>query len=101
MLPLVPAACGSCPTRLRWSALFVVLRVTQPATGDESSCLLCAYAHRRRLHALEYVDSRVSGARDRRPALDALLAAVRRREVSAGVVTKLDRMNRGSSFLSF
>ncbi len=42
---------------------------------------LCAYAHRRRLHALEYVDEGVSGARDRRPALDALLAAVRRREV--------------------
>ncbi len=35
------------------------------------------------------------------PALDDLLAAVRRREVSAGVVTKLDRMNRGSPFLSF
>ena len=53
------------------------------------------------LHAREYVDKGVSGARDRRPALDALLAAVRRREVSAGVVTKLDRMNRGSPFLSF
>ncbi len=42
------------------------------------------------LHALEYVDEGVSGARDRRPALDDLIAAARRREVSAVVVTKLD-----------
>ncbi len=56
---------------------------------------------RRRLHALEYVDQGVSGARDRHPALDDLIAAVRRREVSTVVVTQLDRMNRGSPFLSF
>ncbi len=55
---------------------------------------LRAYAKRRGLHAPEYVDEGVFGARDRRPALDALLAAVRRREVCTVVVTKLDRMNR-------
>ncbi len=43
---------------------------------------LRAYAKRRGLQALEYVDQGVSGARDRRPALDDLIAAVRRREVS-------------------
>jgi len=40
------------------------------------------------VHALEYVDQGVSGVRDRRPALDDLIAAVRRREVSAVVVTR-------------
>ena len=61
---------------------------------------LRAYAKRRGLHALEYVDEGVSGARDRRPALDALLDAVRRRETSAVVVTKLDRLARSVRHLT-
>jgi DNA invertase Pin-like site-specific DNA recombinase len=36
----------------------------------------------------------VSGAKERRPALDALLSAARRRDVAVVVVTKLDRLAR-------
>jgi DNA invertase Pin-like site-specific DNA recombinase len=52
------------------------------------------YAARRGTDALEFVDHAVSGRRARRPALDALLAAVRRREVDAVACTKLDRIAR-------
>jgi DNA invertase Pin-like site-specific DNA recombinase len=41
-----------------------------------------------------YVDHGVSGAKDRRPALDRLLADARRRSVDAVAVTKLDRLGR-------
>lgn len=61
---------------------------------------LRAYAKRRRLRAVEYVDEGVSGARDRRPALDDLLAAVRRREVDAVICVKLDRLARSVRHLT-
>ena len=41
------------------------------------------YALRRGLEAREFTDVGVSGAKDRRPALDALMVAIRRREVDA------------------
>ena len=52
------------------------------------------YAKDRGVEAREFVDHGVSGARDSRPALDAMLQAARRREVSAVVVVKLDRLAR-------
>lgn len=42
----------------------------------------------------EYVDKGISGAKERRPALDDLLQAARRREVDAILVWKLDRFAR-------
>ncbi|HBZ70309.1 MAG TPA: hypothetical protein DEP35_11480 [Deltaproteobacteria bacterium] len=42
--------------------------------------------------AAEYVDHGVSGAKDRRPTLDRLLADCRKRKVDAVAVTKLDRL---------
>lgn len=48
------------------------------------------YAHSRGLEAAEYVDHGVSGAKDRRPALDRLLADARRRRFDIVAVTKLD-----------
>lgn len=42
----------------------------------------------------EFVDQGVSGAKDSRPALDALMAAARRRTVDAVVVWRLDRLGR-------
>lgn len=42
----------------------------------------------------EFVDHGVSGAKDRRPALDKMMAAARRRDVDAIVVAKLDRLAR-------
>ena len=42
----------------------------------------------------EYVDHGVSGVMERRPALDALLAAARTRKIDAVVCVKLDRLAR-------
>ena len=42
----------------------------------------------------EFVDQGVSGARETRPALDAMLIAVKRRQVDAVVVWRLDRLGR-------
>src|SRR6266571_1355845 len=42
----------------------------------------------------EYIDRGVSGAKDRRPQLDALMAAARARTIDAVLVFKLDRFGR-------
>ena len=52
------------------------------------------YVEARGWTAVEYVDRGVSGAKDRRPALDALLKAVRRRRVDLVLVWSLDRLGR-------
>ena len=49
--------------------------------------------------AIEYVDQGVSGAKDRRPALDRLVADARRRQVDTGVVWRLDRLGRSLKHL--
>ena len=56
------------------------------------------YARRRGGNVVEYVDH-ASGAKARRPGLDALMAACRRREVEAVVVVKLDRLARSVGHL--
>jgi DNA invertase Pin-like site-specific DNA recombinase len=61
---------------------------------------LRAWAAARGADVLEYVDHGVSGRRDRRPALDELLGAIRRREVGSVVVTKLDRLARSVRHLT-
>ncbi len=55
---------------------------------------LRAYAKRRRVQAIEYVDRGVSGRRKRRRALDQMLQAARHQDVSAVVVVRLDRLAR-------
>jgi len=57
------------------------------------------YAERRGVEALVFADEGVSGAKDSRPALNDLMAAVKRREVAAVVVTKLDRLGRSTRHL--
>lgn len=47
----------------------------------------------------EFVDRGVSGAKDRRPALDALLNAARRRRVDVVVCWRLDRLGRNLKHL--
>jgi len=58
------------------------------------------YAARRGVEAVEYVDAGVSGRKSSRPQLDAMLKACRRREVSAVVVVRLDRLARSLSMLA-
>lgn len=55
---------------------------------------LRTYCERRGWTPTEYVDRGVSGAKDRRPALDQLTLDVRRHKVEAVVCWKLDRLGR-------
>ena len=61
---------------------------------------LRAYAERRGAKAREFIDNGVSGRRSRRPALDAMLKAARRHEVSAVVVVRLDRLARSLAYMA-
>ena len=60
---------------------------------------LRTYCQARGWEVREYVDHGVSGAKQRRPSLDALLQAVRRRTVGVVVCTKLDRLARSLEHL--
>jgi DNA invertase Pin-like site-specific DNA recombinase len=60
---------------------------------------LQAFATARGWAATEYVDQAVSGARERRPALDRLLEAARRRALEVVVCIKLDRLARSTHHL--
>ncbi|HKB26511.1 MAG TPA: recombinase family protein, partial [Methylomirabilota bacterium] len=60
---------------------------------------LRTYCQARGWDSHEYVDHGVSGGRQRRPGLDALLQDVRRRKVSLVVCTKLDRLARSLEHL--
>ncbi len=55
---------------------------------------LRAFASARGWAATEFVDHGVSGAKERRPQLDAMLVDVRRRKFDLVLVTKLDRLAR-------
>ena len=62
---------------------------------------LRAYAHARGFEvAAEHVDHGVSGAKDRRPALDKLMADARRRRFDVLVCSKLDRLARSVHHLT-
>ncbi len=73
---------------------------TADQTVDAQLDQLRAYAARRGGDAIEFVDHGHSGRKDRRPALDSLLAALRRREFGALVITKLDRLFRSTRHLT-
>lgn len=60
---------------------------------------LRAYCQARGWECSDYVDHGISGAKARRPGLDALLQAVRRRQVDVIVCTKLDRLARSLEHL--
>jgi DNA invertase Pin-like site-specific DNA recombinase len=76
-------------------------RVSTAEQHPEAQLLpLRAHATARGWTATEIVDHGVSGAKAARPALDALLSAVRRREVDAVVVSKLDRLARSVRHLT-
>src|SRR5713226_4431848 len=57
------------------------------------------YVEARGWTAAEYVDRGVSGAKDRRPALDRLLADARRRRFDVVVCWRLDRLGRNLKHL--
>jgi DNA invertase Pin-like site-specific DNA recombinase len=67
---------------------------TLEQTADNQLLELRRYVEARGWTATEYVDTGVSGAKDRRPALDQLTTDVRRHKVQAVVCWKLDRLGR-------
>src|SRR5438046_1182896 len=66
-----------------------------PNTPDVQLRELREFCQRRRFEiAVEYVDKGISGSRERRPALDQLMAICRKRLVDAVVVYRYDRFAR-------
>lgn len=57
------------------------------------------YAQARGWTVVEYIDQGVSGAKDRRPDLDRLVADARRRRIDVLVVWRLDRLGRNLKHL--
>jgi DNA invertase Pin-like site-specific DNA recombinase len=67
---------------------------THDQTAENQLLELRRYVEARGWSAVEYVDHGVSGAKDRRPALDRLMADVLRHRVQAVVCWRLDRLGR-------
>src|SRR5215472_7822148 len=67
---------------------------TTGQTAENQLLALRAYSAARGWTAAEFVDHGVSGAKEKRPALEALLADVRARRVDVLVCVKLDRLAR-------
>src|SRR5215471_12382022 len=72
---------------------------TTDQTPDNQLVALRSFAEARGWTVTEFVDHRISGAKDRRPGLDALLAAVRTRKVDVVACIKLDRLARSTRHL--
>lgn len=72
---------------------------THDQTCDNQLLELRRYAEARGWAAVEFVDTGVSGSKDRRPALDALMLAAKRRKLDSVVVWSLDRMGRSLKHL--
>jgi DNA invertase Pin-like site-specific DNA recombinase len=73
---------------------------TQEQATEPQLDVLRSYANRRGEAAREFIDHGFSGRRDQRPALDELMAAVRKREIKTVVVAKLDRLARSVRHLT-
>jgi len=72
---------------------------TTGQTPDNQLVALRCFAEARGWTVTEFVDHGISGAKDRRPALDALLTAVRTRKVDVVACIKLDRLARSTRHL--
>lgn len=67
---------------------------THDQTPENQLAELRRYAEARQWQATEFVDHGISGAKDRRPALDAMLKAAKRRQFDVLVCWRLDRLGR-------
>jgi|SRR2546425_12677105 len=72
---------------------------TAEQTPENQLAPLRAYAGARGWQPTEFVDHGISGAKERRPALDQLLAAARARRLDVVACTKLDRLARSTHHL--
>lgn len=81
------------PTRVVHAAIYARVS-THDQTPENQLVSLRFFTDARGWTRHEFVDHGVSGIKERRPALDALLAAARGRKVDVVVCTKLDRLAR-------
>lgn len=87
------SASGTAPNGFMRVALYA--RVSSGTQDCENQLLdLREYAQRRGWTITEFVDAGVSGAAERRPALDALMKDAKRRKFSAVICWRLDRLGR-------
>jgi DNA invertase Pin-like site-specific DNA recombinase len=80
-------------TAIKRVALYARVSTIDQNTENQLVELRC-YAEVRGWSATEYVDHGVSGAKDRRPALDQLVADAKRRKFDIMVAWRLDRVGR-------
>src|SRR4029450_8380965 len=81
------------PTMAKRCALYARVSTTEQ-TAENQLLALRAFTGARGWEPAEFIDQGQSGAKERRPALDAMMAAVRTRKVDVVVATKLDRLAR-------
>lgn len=72
---------------------------TTDQTCENQLIELRRYCEARGWTTTEYVDTGVSGSKDRRPALDRLMADAKKRQIDAVVVWRLDRLGRSLKHL--
>jgi DNA invertase Pin-like site-specific DNA recombinase len=82
------------------TALYARVSTTDQHTAGQIARLQKYVAARGLEVAGEFVDTGISGAKDQRPALAQLVGSVRRREVDAVAVVKLDRLARSVRHLT-
>lgn len=83
---------------IRRAALYARVSTTDQSPANQLDALR-AFAAARGWRATEFIDHGVSGAKERRPALDSLLAAARGRKVDVVACVKLDRLARSTRHL--
>src|SRR5437899_1497301 len=83
---------------MKRAALYARVSMTEQ-TPENQLVALRTFALARGWAVSEFIDHGVSGAKDRRPQLDAMLADVRRRKFDLVLVTKLDRLARSTRHL--
>jgi len=76
------------------AAIYARVSTTAGQTCENQLLELRRYVEVRGWTPKEYVDEGVSGAKDRRPALDRLVLDARRRRLDVVVVWSLDRLGR-------
>jgi DNA invertase Pin-like site-specific DNA recombinase len=81
------------------SAIYVRVSTLDQSVENQLDDLKKYVAHRGWQEPVAYSDRGVSGAKDRRPALDSLLKAARRRQIDVVVVWRLDRLGRSLKHL--
>ena len=83
---------------MKRAALYARVSTTDQEPANQLLALR-AFAEARGWTVTEFVDHGQSGAKEKRPALDAMLAAVRSRKVDVVCAVKLDRLARSVSHL--